>query len=331
MSAAILFATIVVAFVAGVVALAMPCCFTVLLPSYLAKSFASKSGRLGMTTVFGAGIATVLLPIAMGVSYLSGFITLNHPLLFVVGGFFMIVLGLLTLWGVALLPSMQLGVDLQRKDVPSVYALGVFGGVASSCCAPVLAGVMVLTVISGTWLTALAVALAYVVGMVSPLLVVALLWDRRAVPSPRFLRGRLVTVRVLGLEAEIHSSKLIGGALFIAMGIVTIGLGLADRMLLNPGSEIFGIYQASLERALIAAFSEPLFALAAGVIVLVTIVVGIAMAQRSRGSRPELRPSLVWGTHGSGDASGDELDDPDSALDPTDWAPGPSRAGDEAG
>lgn len=287
MSAALLLATVIVAFVAGIVALAMPCCFTVLLPSYLAKSFGTRTGRLGMTTVFGAGMATVLLPIALGISYLSSFITTNHPLLFVIGGFFMITLGMLTLWGMSILPSMRVGVNLQRRDVPSVYALGVFGGVASSCCAPVLAGVLVLTVLSGTWLSALAVGLAYVGGMVFPLFLVALAWDRRSAQSPRFLRGRLVGVRLLGFETEIHSSKLIAGGLFIAMGIVTIVLGVADRMLLNPGSEVFGIYQASLERSLVAALSNPTLVTMAVVAIGGALLLGLLLSRGFRRRYPE--------------------------------------------
>ena len=282
---AVFLATVVVAFIAGIVALAMPCCFTVLLPSYMAKSFDSLSGRLGMTAVFGAGIATVLLPIAMGVSYVSTFITVNHPLLFVVGGFFMVVLGLLTLWGVSILPQIDVGLDLTRKDVPSVYALGVFGGVASSCCAPVLAGVLVLTVLSGTWLSALIVGLAYVVGMVFPLFLVALAWDRKTSTKPAFLRGRLVRLRFLGWDHEIHSSKLIAGGLFLAMGVVTIGLGLLDRMLLTPGSDLFGIYQTSLEHLLIGAFSNPLVAAALGGAFLTGAILGL-LRIRSKSKGP---------------------------------------------
>lgn len=285
MSAALFLATLVVAFVAGMVALAMPCCFTVLLPSYMAKSFDSMAGRLGMTAVFGAGIATVLLPIAMGLSFVTTFITANHALLFVVGGFFMVVLGLLTLWGMALLPPLNLGVDLKRKDVPSVYALGVFGGVASSCCAPVLAGVLILTVLSGTWLTALIVGLAYVVGMVFPLLLVAFAWDRRTAATTRLFRGRLVRLHLFSLETEIHSSKLIAGGLFFAMGVFTIVLGVWDRMLLNPGSEIFGIYQTALENSLIRAFSNPIIALLIGAVGAALIALGLLRIRRSRRDR----------------------------------------------
>lgn len=257
MLAALLLATVIVAFIAGMVALAMPCCFTVLLPSYLAKSFDTITGRLGMTALFGAGIATVLLPIAMGAWEVSTFLSANHALLFVIGGFFMIVLGLLTLWGLPIFPMRTAGgPNLQRKDAPSVFALGAFSGVASSCCAPVLAGVLVLTVLSGSWLSALLVGLAYVSGMVFPLLVASTLWDRRARQAPGFLRGRMVSFRVFRWDVDIHSSKLVAGTLFILMGIVTVGLGVVDRMLLVPGSSVFGIYQTALEQALLAVFGD---------------------------------------------------------------------------
>lgn len=281
MIAALLLATVIVAFVAGIVALAMPCCFTVLLPAYLAKSFDTAFGRLAMTMVFAAGIATVLLPIALGVSELTAFLTVNHALLFVVGGFFMVILGILTLWGMSILPMREWkGVDLGRKDVPSVYALGLFSGVASTCCAPVLAGVLVLTVFTGGWLPSLFVGLAYVAGMVFPLLVVAAVWDRRSGRAPNFLRGRMVSLRLLRWRFDLHSSKLVAGVLFIGMGLVTVGLGLLDRMLLVPGSSLFGIYQGSLEGALLAAFGNA--GIAVGLLALVALALGLGIFRRVR-------------------------------------------------
>ena len=290
MLAVLLLATLIVAFIAGIVALAMPCCFTVLLPSYMAKSFDTISGRVGMTALFGVGIATVLLPIAMGAWELTTFLSANHTLLFVIGGFFMIVLGLLTLWGVPILPmSTGRSVDLQRKDAPSVYVLGVFSGVASSCCAPVLAGVLVLTVLSGSWLPALLVGLAYVAGMVFPLLVISVLWDRRANRVAGLLRGRMVSFRFLGSDVDIHSSKLVAGTLFILIGVVTVGLGLVDRMLLVPGSSLFGIYETALERALLAAFGDPrVIALAITFLTIAIISTTILLIRRRGRARVNL-------------------------------------------
>ena len=126
-------AYMIVAFVAGVVALAMPCCFSVLLPSYFAQSFKQKTRLVGMTIIFSLGIATVMLPIALGIVAIAQTITANHNLVFVVGGFIMIILGFWTLWGQGMLPQLNLPVNLKRNDVGSVYTLGIFSGAATSC------------------------------------------------------------------------------------------------------------------------------------------------------------------------------------------------------
>ena len=179
----LLIAYLIVAFVAGVIALAMPCCFSVLLPSYFAQSFRHKSRRLGMTIIFGAGIGTIMLPIALGIVAIAQSISANHSLVFVVGGFLMILFGFLTLWGQGVLPQLNLPINLSRSDAPSVYVLGVFSGAATTCCAPVLAGVIVLSALSATLVEGLLIGFTYVVGMVFPLLVVALLWDKHALHS----------------------------------------------------------------------------------------------------------------------------------------------------
>lgn len=98
----------IVAFVAGIVALAMPCCFSVLLPSYFAQSFKTKTRLIGMTIIFSAGIATIMLPIAIGAIALANTISTNHDLLFVAGGFLTIIVGFWTLWGRGMLPQLNL-------------------------------------------------------------------------------------------------------------------------------------------------------------------------------------------------------------------------------
>ena len=123
---AFLAASVIVSFLAGIVALAMPCCFSVLLPSYLASAFKKRGAILGMTMVFALGVAAILLPIALGISALSSYIGLNHSLLFVVGGFFMLFLGAASLLGIQLIPMFSPNVDLGKSTVPTVFTLGVF-------------------------------------------------------------------------------------------------------------------------------------------------------------------------------------------------------------
>ncbi len=249
---AFLIASVIVSFLAGIVALAMPCCFSVLLPSYLASAFKKRTAILAMTLVFALGVAAILLPIALGVYALSSFISLNHSLLFVIGGFFMVFLGAASFLGIQLFPMFSPDVKLERTGVPTVFVLGVFSGVASSCCAPVLAGILVLTALTTSVLGATLVGVAYVAGMVFPLFVAASLMDRSSTVQ-RFLQGRMVSTGM----GTIHSSKLLAGVIFLSMGVVTIVLGLMNRMLPTPGSDLFNIYEAVIQNGVQSVISSP--------------------------------------------------------------------------
>ena len=67
------------------------------------------------------------------------------------------------------LPSFLRAPDTTAGDSGSFFALGVFSGIASSCCAPVLAGVMTLSALSGSAVGGVVLGLAYVFGMTFPL------------------------------------------------------------------------------------------------------------------------------------------------------------------
>ena len=171
-----------------------------------------------MTMVFSLGIATVMLPIALGVSAIAQTFRASHSVVFVAGGFLMIVLGFWTLWGQGMLPQLNLPVHLNRNNVTSVYTLGIFSGAATSCCAPVLAGVLVLAALSTGFLEAVLIGLTYVAGLVFPLFLIALAWDKYAATGENPLRGRMLNLTYFGLETSIHSSKLIAGTLFLEIG-----------------------------------------------------------------------------------------------------------------
>src|SRR6476660_5497492 len=78
--------TLLTAFLGGVVALLAPCCVSVMLPAYLATGFRHRGGVLPATLVFGAGVATVILPIGLGASLLSRLLVTDHLWIFAIGG-----------------------------------------------------------------------------------------------------------------------------------------------------------------------------------------------------------------------------------------------------
>lgn len=213
--------TVIAAFIGGVVALFAPCCISVMLPAYFATSFHRRRALVAMTFVFGLGVATVILPIAFGASALTRFIIGRHTLVFLVGAVMMGALGLAMITGWKL-PLPMPGMHARRdRGVGAVYALGAFSGTASACCAPVLAGVIALSGAAGSFAAATVVGISYVFGMVVPLFVIALLWDRYDWGNSAVLQGRVFTVRFFGRRRAVHSTNLVGGLLLLVMGALT--------------------------------------------------------------------------------------------------------------
>jgi cytochrome c biogenesis protein CcdA len=247
---------VIAAFVAGVIALAMSCCFSVLLPSYFAQSFKQTSRLVGMTAIFSMGIATIMLPLSFGITFVGRLLGTNHTLIFVAGGFLMILIGFWTLWGRGMFPRIDFPVNLTKvPSVGSVYALGIFSGAATSCCAPVLAGILIFVALSASLLEGLLIGFTYVVGMVFPLFVIALASDRYQARRENPLQGKVVDLKLFGREFSAHSSKLIAGLMFLVMGVVNIGVGLTGTMIPAPGSSLIGDMQAQLQKTLLTTVS----------------------------------------------------------------------------
>ncbi|MFB8128731.1 cytochrome c biogenesis CcdA family protein [Streptomyces mirabilis] len=214
--------TLLASFLGGVVALLAPCCVSVMLPAYLATGFRRRTGILAATLVFAAGVATVIVPIGLGATALVSLISGHHLLVFSIGGAAMAVGGIALLAGWKPQLPMIGGRAPSGHGFGSVYGLGVFSGAASSCCAPVLAGVAVLSGAAASFPAALAVSLTYVAGMVAPLCLIALVWDRRDWSAGRLLQGRKVTLRLGRLRRRMPLGSAASGILLIAMGVLTL-------------------------------------------------------------------------------------------------------------
>lgn len=224
--------SVIAAFLAGGVALFAPCCIVFLAPSYLAAAVKNRRWRLlPLTFVFAAGLALVLLPLTLGASVLAGAIAKYHAPLYYAGGALMIALAALSLSGrMWSLPSFVRAPDTSRVDTASFFALGVFSGIASACCAPVLVGVMTLSALSATPAGGLVLGVAYVFGMVFPLFAMALLWDRARLSERRFWRARPVRLRLAGRVLVTNTVNLVVAVGFLVMGVGIIALANSSDM-----------------------------------------------------------------------------------------------------
>lgn len=224
--------SILAAFFAGGVALFAPCCIVFLAPSYLAGAVKNSRWRLlPLTFVFAAGLGLVLIPITLGVSLLAGAIARYHQPLYYAGGILMFALAALALSGrMWSMPSFLRAPDTQRGDGASFFSLGVFSGIASSCCAPVLAGVMTLSALSGSPLGGVALGVAYVFGMVFPLFVMALVWDKARLGEKKFLRAKLVRLRFASRVLVTNTVNIAVAVAFVIMGALVIALANSTDM-----------------------------------------------------------------------------------------------------
>ena len=214
--------SLIAAFVAGMVALFAPCCVTFLLPAYLGSVFKEKEKVLFMTLVFGLGIFVVLLPAVLGVQFIQQFLFRNHDFIYILGGVVMLGVALATFFNVKMpmlnLPGIQTG---KRSDVLSIFILGIFSGITSACCAPVLIGILTLTFLSPNFFGAILIGAMYVLGMVIPLLLISI-----------FLEGKVNKLTALRkpVFGKIILSNLIASFVFLITGITILYLSFTGRL-----------------------------------------------------------------------------------------------------
>ena len=198
-------------FLAGVLALFAPCCITFLFPSYLGTIFKENRKVMFYTIVFALGIASVLIPVALGFRFFISFFDEFHREIYYLGAVFLIFMGIMTVKPVFKMPQLfNFNMSLNKKvNVGSVFWLGVMSGLTSSCCAPVLFAAVTLTTLAPSLFQAIIVSIAYVLGIVFPLFILSLGYES-------------ATLKISGENRQkFHDSlTIIGSSIFIITGVL---------------------------------------------------------------------------------------------------------------
>ena len=72
-----------------------------------------------------------------------------HNLIFTGGGLLLMLLGIMQLTQIKFSLPFHISPELAKHNAVSVYVLGIFPGIATTCRAPVLAGVLALAALPG--------------------------------------------------------------------------------------------------------------------------------------------------------------------------------------
>ncbi len=174
------------------------------------------------TLVYAAGLSIILLPIALGFRAVVYFLDSYHVPVYYLGAGFMILMGIMTIKPLFHLP--KLGIPKQNKNINtgSVFGLGVMSGLTSSCCAPVLLSAVTLISLSPSLVQAGVVALVYVMGIVLPLFIMSLFYQKLA-----------NKIEIVGKKEIATFMKYLGAGIFIITGVLIAIFNYQDKIVMN--------------------------------------------------------------------------------------------------
>ncbi|MFF6775867.1 cytochrome c biogenesis CcdA family protein [Streptomyces sp. NPDC012637] len=260
------------AFLGGLLALLSPCS-ALLLPAFFAYSMETRAKLVARTGIFYAGLATTLVPLGAAGSFAGRLFYGHRDLLVALGGWTIVVLGVLQILGLGFASRRVSEVSgrIRPTTALSVYALGLVYGLAGFCAGPILGSVLTVAALSGSPAYGGLLLAVYALGMAVPLFVLALLWERYELGRRRWLRGRPVRVG----RFEAHSTSLLSGFFFVVLGALFL---VFDGTTALPGLLSVDDSFAVEERVAALGRSVPDWAL----LVAVVAVVGAVLAWRAR-------------------------------------------------
>ena len=263
------------AFLGGMLAILSPCS-VMLLPAFFAYAFPNTGRLVSRTGVFLAGLVVTLVPIGALAGTLGGWINLHRGSLLTWFAVIVIVFGVVMLFGIRV-PGLTKTQGASSASTLSVFSLGAVYGLAGGCAGPIFGAILALSAFGGSALTGALTMFVYAVGMVVPMLLLALLWDR------------LPIIRRIVRPRELVIGKWRNSWTFIIGGLITIAVGIL--LIVTDGTEalsgVLGVdQQAVLENGALRAGA----AVPDWVVLLVLVACALVIwwfARRARESRPE--------------------------------------------
>ena len=262
------------AFIGGMVALFAPCCITFLFPSYLGTIFKERSRVVFLTLIFALGLGSILVPVALGFRFVVSFFDTFHTTIYLLGALVMFIVGLMTLFDTKLMLPLPRYTMPQKTTVGSTFLLGVFSGITSACCAPVLFAAITLSTLSPTILTSLIVSFVYVLGIVFPLFLLSLFYEK------------ITNQYLYKVKKRIEKPlKLLAAATFIVSSIVIAVLAMTGKIQMEA-SDKYSIQLRTFIYNLSGYFRSPIFDILIIVGAIIFIVFAIKQAQKNTAEKP---------------------------------------------
>lgn len=215
------------AYIGGLLTLLAPCS-AMLLPAFFAYAFNSSKQLVSRTFVFYLGLLVALVPLGAVAGVLGGFFRLHFPAISMAVAILIILVGLMQLFNVKLpVPKLNLfqkykPVSKDSTSIAGVFLLGFgYAVIGGGCSGPILGAVLGSAVISGSTIIGILMMVIYALGMVTPIVIMALLWDVLKVSEKSWLQPK--PVKLFG-KFDTTVGSIISGIVFILLGLVFLFL-----------------------------------------------------------------------------------------------------------
>lgn len=262
------------AFIGGMVALFAPCCITFLFPSYLGTIFKERSRVVFLTLIFALGLGLILVPVALGFRFVVSFFDTFHTTIYLLGALVMFIVGLMTLFDKKLMLPLPRYTMPEKTTVGSTFLLGIFSGITSACCAPVLFAAITLSTLSPTLLTSLIVSFVYVLGIVFPLFLLSLFYEK--ITNQYLYNFKKKTEKPL---------KLLAAGTFLVSSVVIAVLALTGKIQMES-SDAYSNQLRTFIYNLSGYFRNPIF----DMLIIVGVIVFLIFAVRQGKNKATEKP-----------------------------------------
>lgn len=227
-------------FVGGVLTVFAPCA-AMLLPSFFAYAFSSRRTLGARTAVFTLGLMVAFVPIGAFAGSLGGELRSHTALITTIAGIIVCAFGVAQIFAFSL-PTPSLAGKLMSRPLqpapshtdpdggvnaskePSalaVFLLGVGYAIAGiGCSGPILGAVLATTLVSGSALNGFIHALLFALGMSTPVVILAWLWDVLKVSQREWLRPR--PLRIGSRLTTVMN--VVSGVIFVILGLTLVFL-----------------------------------------------------------------------------------------------------------
>ncbi len=210
-------ATLLIAFIGGVLTIFAPCLFPIL-TAYFAYTFKEKKELTKNTIIFFLGFLSVFIPFGFSLSLLGQLLRVYSTQLTIISGVIIFLFGFMTIFGRGF--SFIKTPAMKNHGGWDIYILGITFTIGwAPCVGPILFSILFLAANQPNMIYTALLLLSYAIGMWIPLFAMSYFYDKQRLYKNKWIMGREIKISP---KISANTTSLISGILLMFLGTIYI-------------------------------------------------------------------------------------------------------------